>query len=78
MFSGADLAALINEAAIIATLENKDADDQLDFEEARDKIKFGRASKSRQIEEKERIATAYHEAGHTAVQAMLEHADPCP
>jgi cell division protease FtsH len=76
MFSGADLAALINEAAIIATLEDKDAVDQLDFEEARDKIKFGRASRSRRIEEEERIATAYHEAGHTAVQAILEHADP--
>jgi cell division protease FtsH len=76
MFSGADLAALINEAAIIATLEDKDAVDQLDMEEARDKIKFGRASHSRKIEEVERQATAYHEAGHTAVQAMLEHADP--
>ena len=76
MFSGADLAALINEAAIIATLENKDAVEQLDFEEARDKIKFGRARHSRKIEEEERAATAYHEAGHTAVQAMLEHADP--
>lgn len=76
MFSGADLAALINEAAIIATLENKDAVDQLDLEEARDKIKFGRASHSRKIEKTERIATAYHEAGHTVVQAMLEDADP--
>jgi cell division protease FtsH len=76
MFSGADLAALINEAAIIATLEDKDSVDQLDFEEARDKIKFGRARHSRKIEEEERAATAYHEAGHTAVQALLEHADP--
>ena len=76
MFSGADLAALMNEAAIIATLEDKDAVDQLDMDEARDKIKFGRASHSRKIEEVERQATAYHEAGHTAVQAMLEHADP--
>ncbi len=76
MFSGADLAALINEAAIIATLEGKESVDQLDFEEARDKIKFGRARHSRKIEEDERAATAYHEAGHTAVQALLEHADP--
>ncbi|MCH2139671.1 MAG: ATP-dependent zinc metalloprotease FtsH [Phycisphaerales bacterium] len=76
MFSGAELAALINESAIIATLENKEAVDQLDLEEARDKIKFGRARHSRKIEEKERIATAYHEAGHTAIQAMLEDADP--
>ncbi|MCH2141576.1 MAG: ATP-dependent zinc metalloprotease FtsH [Phycisphaerales bacterium] len=76
MFSGADLAALINEAAIIATLEDKDAVDQHDLEEARDKIKFGRARHSRKIEETERAATAYHEAGHTVVQALLEDADP--
>jgi len=76
MFSGADLAALINEAAIIATLENKVAVEQADFEEARDKIKFGRARHSRKVEETERAATAYHEAGHTAVQALLEDADP--
>ena len=76
MFSGADLAALINEAAILATLENKDYIEQHDLEEARDKIRFGRARKSRKVEERERIATAYHEAGHAAVQALLEDADP--
>ena len=76
MFSGADLAALINEAAILATMAAKDFVEQFDLEEARDKIRFGRARKSRKIEEKERIATAYHEAGHTVVQASLEDADP--
>jgi cell division protease FtsH len=76
MFSGADLAALINEAAILATMHDKEAVDQADMEEARDKIRFGRARRSRKIEEQERAATAWHEAGHTAVQAMLEHADP--
>jgi len=76
MFSGADLAALINEAAILATMHDKDAVDQADMEEARDKIRFGRARHSRKIEEQERAATAWHEAGHTAVQALLEHADP--
>ncbi|MEE2906732.1 MAG: ATP-dependent zinc metalloprotease FtsH [Planctomycetota bacterium] len=76
MFSGADLAALINEAAILATLENKDQVEQHDLEEARDKIRFGRARKSRRIEEKERAATAYHEAGHTVIQALLDEADP--
>ena len=76
MFSGADLAAIINEAAIIATMLDKDAIDLHDLEEARDKIRFGRAQKSRKIEEQERVATAYHEAGHTVVQALLEHADP--
>ncbi len=76
MFSGADLAAVINEAAIIATLGNKQYVEQSDLEEARDKVRFGRARKSRKIEEQERIATAYHEAGHAVVQELLEHADP--
>ncbi|MFG0330030.1 MAG: ATP-dependent zinc metalloprotease FtsH [Phycisphaerales bacterium] len=76
MFSGADLAAIINEAAIIATMAGKDFVEQDDLEEARDKIKFGRARKSRVIEEKERLATAYHEAGHAVIQALLPDADP--
>src|SRR5690606_28289416 len=76
MFSGADLAALINEAAILATMAGKDFVEQVDLEEARDKIRFGRARKSRKIEEQERIATAYHEAGHAVVQSLLEDADP--
>ncbi|MDG2199961.1 MAG: ATP-dependent zinc metalloprotease FtsH [Phycisphaerales bacterium] len=76
MFSGADLAALINEAAILATLSNQSHVELHDLEEARDKIRFGRARKSRKIEERERVATAYHEAGHTLVQATLDEADP--
>jgi cell division protease FtsH len=76
MFSGADLAAVINEAAILATMEDDDAVQQMHLEEARDKIRFGRANKSRKIEENERIATAYHEAGHAVVQLLLEDADP--
>jgi len=76
MFSGADLAAIINEAAIIATMSEKDSVEMADLEEARDKIRFGRARKSRKLEEVERVATAYHEAGHTVVQALLPEADP--
>ena len=76
MFSGADLAAVINEAAIIATMEDKEHVEMIDLEEARDKIRFGRAQKSRRIEEQERVATAYHEAGHTVIQALLDDADP--
>jgi cell division protease FtsH len=76
MFSGADLAALINEAALIATLADKDFVEMADLEEARDKIRFGRAQKSRKIEQREREATAYHEAGHTVIQALLADADP--
>lgn len=76
MFSGADLAAIINEAAIVATMANKDAIEMVDLDEARDKIRWGRAKKSRKIEQLERIATAYHEAGHAVLQSMLPDADP--
>ena len=76
MFSGADLEALINEAAIIATLSDKDFVDQLDLDEARDKLRWGRANKSRKVQELERVATAYHEAGHAVVQLILPHTDP--
>ena len=76
MLSGADLAAIINEAAILATLENKDWVEQADLEEARDKVRFGRAYKSRKIEETERVGTAYHEAGHAVLSKLLPDADP--
>ncbi len=76
MFSGADLAAIINEAAIAATMHNKDFIEQEDLEEARDKVKFGRARKSRVREAEENRATAYHEAGHAVLQALLKDADP--
>ncbi len=76
MFSGADLAAIINEAAIAATLLNKDFVEQDDLEEARDKVKWGRARKSHRVEEEEKVATAWHEAGHAVVQYLLPHADP--
>ena len=76
MFSGAELAALVNEAAILATMTDKEAIEHEDMEEARDKIRYGRARKSRRIEEQERVATAYHEAGHAVVQWLLEDADP--
>jgi cell division protease FtsH len=76
MFSGADLAALINEAAIAATMADKDFVEQEDLEEARDKVRWGRARKSRVIDEKEKQITAYHEAGHALVQLLLPEADP--
>jgi len=75
-FSGADLAALINEAALVATMVEQEFVEQDDLEEARDKVRWGRAKKSRVIDEKERIATAYHEAGHALVQALEKDADP--
>ncbi len=76
MFSGADLAAIINESALLATLASKDAVDLDDLEEARDKIRWGRARRSRVVEDKDRELTAYHEAGHAVVQSLLEHTDP--
>jgi cell division protease FtsH len=76
MFSGADLAALINEAAIAATMANKDSIEQADLEEARDKVRWGRARRSHVIDEREKEMTAYHEAGHALVQVMLPEADP--
>ncbi|MFN0137263.1 MAG: ATP-dependent zinc metalloprotease FtsH [Phycisphaerae bacterium] len=76
MFSGADLAAIINEAALLATLSGKDAVELEDLEEARDKIRFGRAKRSRVVDEKDRILTAYHEAGHAVVQSLLKDVDP--
>jgi cell division protease FtsH len=76
MFSGADLAAIINEAALAATMANKDSIEMADLEEARDKVRWGRAKRSRVIDQKEREITAYHEAGHTLVQCLIKDADP--
>jgi cell division protease FtsH len=76
MFSGADLAAIINEAALAATMANKDYVEMADLEEARDKVRWGRAKKSRVIDQKEKEIIAYHEAGHTLVQSLLKDADP--
>ncbi|MDY6913745.1 MAG: AAA family ATPase, partial [Planctomycetota bacterium] len=76
MFSGADLAALVNEAAIAATMCDKEFVEQADLEEARDKVRWGRARKSRVIDEKEKTITAYHEAGHALTQMLLPDADP--
>jgi cell division protease FtsH len=76
MFSGADLEALVNEAAIAATMAGKDSVEQDDLEEARDKVRWGRARRSRVIDEQEKTITAYHEAGHALVQVLSEDADP--
>ncbi len=75
MFSGADLAALVNEAAIAATMSNKESIEQADMEEARDKVRWGRARKSR-VDENEKEVTAFHEAGHALVQMLTPGADP--
>lgn len=76
MFSGAELEALINEAAISASMQNKDFVEMSDLEEARDKVRWGRAKRSRVIDEYDKKLTAYHEAGHALVQSLLPDADP--
>ena len=70
-FSGADLANLLNESALIAARMNKDAVDLVDIEEARDKIAYGRERRKLMDDEDKRM-TAYHEAGHALVQAIID------
>ncbi len=74
--SGADLANLVNEAALFAARKNKSTVSMDDMEEARDKILLGVARKSRAMNEKEKLATAYHEAGHALLHYYLTHLDP--
>ena len=75
-FSGADLANLVNEAALLAARHDQKAATQSDMEEARDKVCWGRERKSRKITEKERRLTAWHEAGHAILTLFCEHATP--
>ncbi|HUU10906.1 MAG TPA: ATP-dependent zinc metalloprotease FtsH, partial [Phycisphaerae bacterium] len=76
-FSGADLAAIINEAAIHATMLNKSSVQQDDLEEARDKLRWGRTKRSRAMDEEERRLSAYHEAGHVLSSLLLQpHVEP--
>jgi cell division protease FtsH len=71
MFTGAELEAMINEGAILAAMRNRDFVGMEELEEARDKVKWGRKKTSKQMEEDDRKITAYHEAGHALVAAML-------
>ena len=75
-FSGADLANLVNEAALFAARRNKRAVDMSDFEDAKDKIYMGPERKSAVMREDERRNTAYHESGHAVVAKLLPKADP--
>lgn len=75
-FSGADLANLVNEAALLAARRNSDSVTMKDFEEAKDKVMMGTARKSLIISEKEKKTTAYHESGHVIVAKMIPEADP--
>ena len=75
-FSGAQLANLVNEAALFAARRNKNTVDMHDFEDAKDKIYMGPERKSMVIRDEERRATAYHEAGHAIVAEILPKTDP--
>lgn len=74
--SGADLANLVNEAALFAARRNKRTVDMQDFEDAKDKIFMGPERKSMVMREEERRNTAYHESGHAVVAKLLPKADP--
>ncbi len=75
-FTGADLANLVNEAALLAARDDKKAVTMNDFEEAKDKVLMGVERRSMVISEKEKKTTAYHEAGHALVAALLPGTDP--
>ena len=75
-FSGADLANMLNEAAILAARRNKKKIEQIDILESIEKVMLGPERKSRVMSENEKRITAYHEAGHALVAHLLPHADP--
>jgi cell division protease FtsH len=75
-FSGADLANLVNEAALFAARKNKRLVDMEDFEKAKDKVIMGAERRSMVMPEEERRNTAYHESGHALVATMLPKTDP--
>jgi cell division protease FtsH len=75
-FSGADLENLVNEAAILAARRNKKTVGRDELTEAIDRVIAGPQRKSRVISDRERMMTAYHEAGHALVARMLPHSDP--
>ncbi|MBT3193447.1 MAG: ATP-dependent zinc metalloprotease FtsH [Verrucomicrobia bacterium] len=75
-FSGADLENLLNEAALLAARDSKEAVEMKDLEEARDKVMWGSERRSRAMDDKEKKLTAYHEAGHALVQQLTKGTEP--
>ncbi|MHC5038144.1 MAG: ATP-dependent zinc metalloprotease FtsH [Planctomycetota bacterium] len=75
-FSGADLEALINEAALSAVMKDREFVITEDLEEARDKVMWGRQKRSKVLDDEDRRITAYHEAGHALLSLVLPHAEP--
>ncbi len=75
-FSGADLANMVNEAALTAARFNRKSVHMFDFETAKDKVLMGAERKSMLLSDEEKRVTAYHEAGHVLVAALRDHSDP--
>jgi cell division protease FtsH len=75
-FSGADLENLVNEAALLAARQDKDAVNMVDFELAKDKVYMGTERRSMVISDDEKKTTAVHEAGHTLISVLITHHDP--
>jgi cell division protease FtsH len=75
-YSGAELANLLNEAALLAARTGKKAVEQRELEEARDKVRWGRERRSMAMTDEEKRGTAWHEAGHALVNVVLEHTHP--
>jgi cell division protease FtsH len=75
-FSGADLSNLINEAALLAARRDADQIEQEDFDEARDKVRWGRERRGRVMDDTQKRLTAYHEAGHAVVLQTIAECDP--
>ncbi len=75
-FSGADLENLVNEAALLAARQDKDAINMADFELAKDKVYMGTERRSMVISDEEKRTTAVHEAGHTLISVLITHHDP--
>src|ERR1700682_624702 len=75
-FSGADLENLVNEAALLAARQDKDALSMADFELAKDKVYMGTERRSMVISDEEKRTTAVHEAGHTLISVLITHQDP--
>ena len=75
-FAGADLANIVNEAALLAARKERNAVEMSDFEEAIDRVVAGLEKKSRVLSEKERDIVAHHEMGHALVASSVAHADP--
>ena len=75
-YSGAELANLLNEAALLAASTNKKAVSMPELEEARDKVRWGRERRSLAMTDEEKKFTAWHEAGHALINVMLQHTHP--